>query len=431
MNGIVTTEAISSELIRKEVAKGRFPVLYLNGKKALIAEEAGMEEKMENQENEWWAGYSGDPFANTSYGLCEKCKRRTIDRSEDPKSVLCRECREELIKQKKRKAVCIAGTLALIVILIGGVSFWVLSKKSKLEDTQDIQAVQDSPDLEENPDMENSLSEEGYILTEMNELLSVLEEDPEDISTAFRLTDLAMEYAYYDYAAYAINQYIAEKDISDKQYRRLNRYVDKLNVYYDTCDLNDEIINQIYEDIGEDGDPYEIMDEYCRGIAEYIGNSAYDQALLYYCLGSMTADEETRINYLKECIAINPYYFNAQAQIATYCRRQGDLEQARQVLEEVYAVNKEDYAVLRSYATLELVEGNLEKGLDYASKAYEMYEEGDYVIDTYIVALAANGRVDEAKELAKEYEDEDYPFDEDFYDFLDGKMTLEDYYIGE
>lgn len=60
-----------------------------------------------------------------------------------------------------------------------------------------------------------------------------------------------------------------------------------------------------------------------------------------------------------------------------------------------------------------------------------MYEEGDYVIDTYIVALVANGRADEAKELVKEYEDKEYLFDDDFYDFLDGKMTLEDYYIGE
>lgn len=279
--------------------------------------------------------------------------------------------------------------------------------------------------------MDLSSQGEGHILTEMNELLSALEENPEDISMAFQLTDIAMQYAYYDYASYAINQYIADKEISDKQYRKLTRYVDKLNTYYDTCDLNDETINRIYEKAGEDGDPYKAMEEYCQILAGYIGNSDYDQALLYYCLGSMTADDETRINYLKECIAINPYYFDAQAQIATYYRRQGDLEQARQVLEQTYAVNKEDYAVLRSFATLELVEGNLETGLEYAFQAYEMYEDGDYVIDTYIVALTANGRTDEARELVKEYEDKDYLFDDDFYNFLDGNMTLEDYYIGE
>ena len=145
----------------------------------------------------------------------------------------------------------------------------------------------------------------------------------------------------------------------------------------------------------------------------------------------MTADEETRINYLRECIAINPYYFDAQAQIATYYRRQGELGQARQALEEIYEVNKEDYAVLRSYATLELVEGDLEKGLDYARQAYEIYEDGDYVIDTYIIALAANDQLDKARELVSEYEGRDYIFDDDLYEFLDGNMTLVDYYIGE
>lgn len=389
---------------------------------------------MENQNNEWWAGYQGDPFENMSYGLCEKCKRRAIDRSEDPKSVLCKECREELIRQKRRKAVFIAGILALIVVFIIGAVFLVFSAKSKLQEErgeQDIQAAQDSSDLGENQNMENSSAEEGYILTEMNELLSVLEENPEDINTAFRLTDIAMQYAYYDYASYAINQYIADKEISDRQYRKVSRYVDQLNIYYDTCDLSDETSNRIFEDIGEEGDTYEAMEEYCQVMSGYIGNSNYDQALLNYCLGSMTVDEETRINYLKECIAINPYYFGAQAQIATYYRRQGDLEQARKILAQTYAVNKEDYAVLRSYATLELVEGNPEMGLDYASRAFEMYEDGDYVIDTYLIALAANGRLDEARELVKEYEDKDYLFDDDFYDFLDGNMTLEDYYIGE
>ena len=84
---------------------------------------------------------------------------------------------------------------------------------------------------------------------------------------------------------------------------------------------------------------------------------------------------------------------------------------------------------IRSYATLELVEGNLAQGLDYASQAYAIYPEGDYVIDTYIVALAANGMMEEAQRLVEQYE-KDYMFDDDLYDFLDGNMTLEEYYIG-
>lgn len=409
---------------------------------------------MENKDYEWWAGYTGDPFENMGQGLCEKCKRRAIDRSEDPKSVFCKECREELARKRKKRMLC-TGVVVLMAIIcvVGAVLAVVTLKKQHTQETEailedaseekdsledkDVSGRKDVSENEEAQDLENEQdtvelsAKNGYILTEMNELLTALEEDPEDINTAFRLTDIAMQYSYYDYASYAINQYIAERDISDKQYRKVIGYVDKLNVYYDTCDLSDELVAQVYENIGEDGDPYEAMEEYCQVMSGYIGNKNYDQALIYYCLGGMTADEETRLNYLKECISINPCYFDAQAQIATYYRRQGELDQAREVLEEVYAVNKEDYSVLRSYATLELVEDNLEKGLDYALRAYELYEEGNYVVDTYIVALVANGRIDEAKELAKEYEDKDYEFDEEFYSFLDGNMTLEEYYIGD
>jgi len=143
----------------------------------------------------------------------------------------------------------------------------------------------------------------------------------------------------------------------------------------------------------------------------------------------MSADEEERISCLQECINQNPYFYDAQAQIATYYRRNGELEKARKQLEEIYQVNKEDYSILRSYATLELVEGNLAQGLDYALQAYELYPEGEYVIDTYIVALAANGMTEEAEALVEQYKN-DYLFDDDLYEFLDGETTLEEYYIG-
>lgn len=367
----------------------------------------------ENQNNEQNTGYTGNPFADMDYGLCKKCKCRTIDRSENPDSVLCRDCRQELIKLKIPPVFYFVGVLVLILVAVTLIpSFGGLKNFNTYNTAEDT-------------------SDEGYVITTMDDLLDVLEDNPDNIDVAIELTDIAMKYSYYDYASYAIDQYLADKEVSDKQYRKLIGYVDKINTYYDTCDLSDEIWEQVYEDVGEDGDVYVMLEEYCQMLSEYIGDSRYDQALLYYYLGYMTADDQERIGYLEECVAIDPCYFEAQAQIATYYRRQGDLERARQILEDTYAVNKEDYAVLRSFATLELVEGNLENGLDLASRAYEMYEDGDYVIDTYIVALSANGRTDEARELVSEYEDKDYIFDDDLYEFLDGNMTLEDYYIGE
>ncbi len=238
-----------------------------------------------------------------------------------------------------------------------------------------------------------------------------------------------MKYAYYDYAAYAIDNYLAGKEVSDSEYDKLTSYIRKLDAYYATYDLYEEIGEKILSNAANTEDTDRILEEFRRELSEYIGEGGYDQALLYYYLGYMSIDEKERISYLQECISRNPYFYDAQAQIATYYRRNGELEKARRQLEEIYQVNKEDYAVLRSYATLELVEGNLAQGLDYASQAYAIYPEGDYVIDTYIVALAANGMMEEAQRLVEQYE-KDYMFDDDLYDFLDGNMTLEEYYIG-
>lgn len=363
----------------------------------------------ENQSYEQSMGYTGNPFEDMDYGLCKKCKHRTIDRSENSDSVLCRDCREELIKLKIPPVFYVVGVLVLLLIVIT-----LLPSFGGIKNFNTYHTAEDT-------------SDEGYIITTMDDLLDVLEDNPDNMEVAIELTDIAMKYSYYDYASYTIDEYLADKEVSDKQYRKLIGYVDKINTYYDTADL----CGEIWEQVSEDEDMYAMLEEYCQILSEYIGDDDYDQALIYFYLGYMTEDDQQRIQYLEECVAINPCYFEAQAQIATYYRRQGDLKRARQILEGTYAVNKEDYAVLRSFATLELVEGNLKRGLELASKAREMYEDGDYVIDTYIVALAANGRMDEARELVSEYESEDYIFDDDLYEFLDGNMTLEDYYIGE
>lgn len=358
-------------------------------------------------------GYTGNPFEQMDEGLCKKCRRRTIDRSENPDSVLCKECREELIKLKIPPVFYVAGVLVLLLII-----FTIIPSFRGFTNLYSYNSAQ-------------NVSDEGYVITVMDNLVSILQENPDNMDVAIELADVAMEHSYYDYAAYAIDNFLVGEEVSDKVYYRINRYIDELDIYYETIELSEGIWDELYADWEEDDDPYAILNTYCEKISEYIGNSKYDQALLYYYLGNMAEDEEQRNAYLEECVAINPCYYDAQAQIAVYYRRQGNLGKAREILEAVYGKNKEVYSILRAYATLELAEGNLEEGLSYARRAYDIYPEGDYVVDTYAVALAANDRIEEARELVREYEDNDYYFDDEFYDFFDGNITLEDYYIGE
>lgn len=362
-------------------------------------------------------GYTGNPFEQMDYGLCKRCRRRTIDRSENPNSELCKDCREELIKLKIPPVFYICAVLVILLII-----FIMIPSVGGLMGAFSYESAEES--IGEN-------SQEGYVITAMDELVSDLDENPDDIDTAIELANVAMKYGYYDYAAYAIDGFLVGEEVPDKTYYRISGYIDELNRYYDTIELSDGILEELYEDWEEDDDPYALIHDYCEELSAYIRDKQYDQALIYYYLANMTEDKEQRISYLEECEDIHPCYYEAQAQIAVYYRRQGDLEKAREILEKVYAVNKEDYSILRAYATLELTEGNVREALSYARRAYDMYPEGDYVVDTYAVALAANDKLDDARELVREYEYNDYYFDEDFYNFLDGKMTLEEYYIGE
>ena len=58
-----------------------------------------------------------DPFAGLDEGLCQRCRRRSIDRSENPESQLCRDCREELIKLRIPPYFYIIGAVALLLMV--------------------------------------------------------------------------------------------------------------------------------------------------------------------------------------------------------------------------------------------------------------------------------------------------------------------------
>lgn len=427
---------------------------------------------MEEQEN---YGYEGNLYEQLEAELCHRCHRGKIDRSENPESVLCKECREELIKLKVPPVMVGAGILVLVIVLlcIGMVAVdFVRMKTGSSSGGSFYVAAEDDTDAEVAADTEEALSEDlfgdeedtpskqrrldswatgtdtlsqsyaeladtGMVVTALDGMLDELEADPENVDMAIALADVAMKYSYPDYAAYAIDTYVAGKNVSDEAYDRIIGYIDKLDVYYETSDKIDEVwttLSEGIEALGEEAsdEDYAALIQQCHDeIAKYLGDENYDQALVSYDLAYICQDEEERIEHLRDCVGFDENYFDAQAQLGTYYRRAGELEKAREILEPVYEVNKEAYPVLRSLATLELCEGNLELGLSYAESAYELYEEGDYVVDTYLIALMANGETEKAEKLTREWEDKGYLFDDDFYAFQMGDMTLEEYYIGD
>lgn len=399
--------------------------------------------------------------------LCKRCKRRYIDRSENPQSILCKDCREEMIQLKVPVWVIIFGVIVVVLILVSigkfsldyvrfinsgtTANFYhdVSREKEETEEAYDVKEDKASDEVkeeksfstgkEESADIATmrsnvykNMADMGEVITAMDSMVEVIENEPDNLVMAMTLADVAMTYSYYDYAVWVIENYLVEEAMLDEDIDKINGYIDELNVYYDTYDLVETIFDEVFENIGETEEDYIAAMQSCHDkMAEYIGNDAYDQALLEYNISFFCMEDEEWVTHLENCISENTYYFDAHAQLANYYRRSGDLEKAREILRPIYWKNKEDYSLLRSYATLEMAEGNLEVALDYAEKAYEMYPDGEYVADTYIVALKASGQDAEAEALIEEWEEAGYFFDDDFYAYQDGEMTLEEYYIGE
>lgn len=440
-----------------------------------MAEMKEQEITEEKREDDNESGYTENLYEEMERDLCRRCKRRRIDRSENPESILCRECREELIKLKIPPVMIVTGILVLGIVGIcllsfgvkymmgGGYGKYLLTNQaqSDYDDSEygtddgydeDYEYAADEPAEPEAEPQESLLqknssfgkdlllttecreavdyTESGYVVTGLNRLLTILEENPDNINAAVVTVDLAMRYTYPDYASYVIQNFLVEKTVSDEIYEKITGYIDELNLYYDTSDKADEIWNQAAEAWGEGS--LEALNAYHDGLAACLEDEAYDQAFLNYCLFYACIDEDEQVEHLKNCLAINDNYSDAKAQLGVYYRNKGELDKSRQLLEAGYQNNKEVYSVTRGLATLELVENELEQGLIHAKEAYDMYPEGDYVADTYIIALRANGQEEEAERLTKELEEQGYFFDDDFYEFQKGEMTLEEYYtIGE
>ncbi len=344
---------------------------------------------------------------------CKLCHKRYIDRSENPDSVLCSQCREEKIKLKVPPAIYGAAALLLILVAVAVVFFVPVLNDYAIY----VGAEQKA--------------EDGYPHAVLISLMELNEKYPDSEKIAVRSADIGMRYEFYDYASYAIETYLAGKEVSDSEYDRISGYQDRLDVYYHTADRIDWLAENYWD--GVEADDPDLESRY-RGfrdlIAELADYEMYDQGLACYYAASYSIDNAERLYWLERCFEASPMNYIAETEIAVILRRDGELNKARELLMHAYNINKDDALIQRAFATLEMAEGNLAKGLEHAQTAYEWYPEGNYVADTYIVALYVNGMTDEANKIKEELEAQDYYFDDEFYALLAGEMALYDYYVG-
>ena len=345
---------------------------------------------------------------------CAWCHVRMVDRSYNPNSCLCDDCRQELTKLR------IPNTIKIISLIFTALVVATL--------------VLSYPDMKNYGSFKNSeaKADDGYVVSSMDNLVDLLGKYPDSKYIAIELADLGMEYEYYDYAAYAIDNYLIGIDLSDSEDNKLSDYIDEINIYYDTTDIADSLSDDAGLNDATTSDEYiSAMDTYSESLSNLLGNESYNQQLIYYYLAYFANNDDDRKYYLETCTLLTKNNFDANAQLANYYRRYGDLDKADDIITDSYNRNKEDPSTLRSIGIIKMLQGNLSEGLDFAKKAYDTYPEGDYVTDTYIVALAANSQLDKAKALKDQSEEDGYYFDAEMDQYLNGELSLAQYYVDE
>lgn len=332
--------------------------------------------------------------------LCRKCHNQVIDRSENKNSVLCHTCREEQIQYPfPKQAMAIVAGIAVILAIAMVRTPRVLHDYRLYTEARPQAAA-------------------GDIYLALVALNDVLEHYPDSVPVGERMVDLSMAHGYYDMAAYAMDNYLAGKSVSDSTYSKLTGYSRKLKRYYDTSDQMEMMINQMAG-----------VEEVRSELLKMTQQSEYDKSLSYYYLALFADDEEDMIEYLKESAEADPLFAEPQIYLGTFSRRQGKLEEAREYYNNVLKLDRQNSAALRAMGILKLLEGNLTEGLSDIQKAYDINPEEEYIHETLLVALMENGKKEEAQHLRQEFGQQGVEFDQDFEQYMAGQTELRSYYI--
>jgi len=345
--------------------------------------------------------------------LCVLCRERKRDYSESSRSILCRECRQQHLKLRIPMGI----RLFLVAILV---SFIV--------------SVLMLPPVLANYriyiDAERNMQAKQYN-SACDKYMSLLETYSNSIPITIKASEAALGAQRFGDLAYIFDTYWVGRPLNDSEYAIATEYNDILERY---ATAMDEIV-AIFSELGELSSEQPLDDlasvsEFLQGKLEaLLSRDDVDLSLVYYYLGSTSEDNADAVYYLKLATEQDPRMTFPLAFYGNALRRSGDLAEARDVYEKALVLNAEDANAMRGLSVVELLDGNPESALEAARRAYELAPFGLFVPETLIVMLHENGLHDEAEAVLDEITAMGFEADEDFAEYLEGKVTAEEYYM--
>jgi tetratricopeptide (TPR) repeat protein len=361
-----------------------------------------METEEKTPENETTQGQAAS-------NLCKVCGHGLIDRSESAHSVLCTTCRETMIRHPIPKIFILFSILIVILVAVASNDFPKVLNYYRIYEHAQAQA------------------DSGEISIALSDLNTVMEKYPDSNPIAIRMADIAMEKGYYEVAGYVIDTYLSGDKMDDVIVSRMNGYVVRINKYVDTANTVSEFESALDPALP----PEEATKQYYDFVKNLMDQPGQDKALLYYYLSMVCDSMDEMKSCLENCLKEDQTFLVAKVQLGNLMRRQGDSAAAEQYYNEVFEEDNYNSGAMRGLAILHLLDGNTEEGLNLARQAFETNPEELYAWETYIIALHESKNDDEADAQLKEYLAKGNQLQEDTQNYLDGKLSLQNFYIGE
>jgi predicted Zn-dependent protease len=338
---------------------------------------------------------------------CQKCKRALIDTSESKYSVLCTECREQQIRYPIPK-LFIAIIIGLLVLV--GSSFSQFPEIFKLYKAY--------ATAQQNVN-------KGYVSDTLFSLEDVMKQYPDNTSIAVLAVDISMESGRYDYAGYTIDNYLVHKKLDKSTYSKITNYTKRIDQFYNTSDSYHKIINGLDKNMNNNQ-----TGEYIKKQLKALLNSPdQDKALINYYLSNIASNTAEAKQYIKKSIEEDDKFLEAHIELANILRRENDFDSAREIYNKLLNKEKDCVGAIRGLAIIEMLSGNKEEAVLLAKKAYDTNKNEVYVVETLMIALIEDGQLEEANKIKEDYIALGNKFDTDTLDYLEGKITINNYYV--
>lgn len=350
------------------------------------------------------AGEEGTDAEEVPDIYCAACKQNLKDTSDNPESLFCTSCREQLIHYPFPK--WLLGVMVAVAALCV-VAFWRVP--SLVRDYDAYKAAE-------------AAYEGSRYNTAANAYLALSDKYQNGKRIHERLFLSLCKAQRLDEAGVVFETYLAGKDGNGETYEEINDYATWLTGYYNT-------LYEVYQ-ISESTDREDVPAMYAK-VDALKSNEECDAAAVRVYLGQFTDDREQTLQLYREALELEPRYTMIEAQIGNILRRLGRMDEAKAAYEQALKARPEDQDAYKGLGVLYLMEGNVEQGLTYAKQAYEWNPSGQYMAESYAVALYEIGRKDEALALYESLKkDENYQTDDEYEAYFQGKATLKDLYIG-